>query len=404
MRVKRGENGVAQECNGGGKREIPERTRGSAVSSHLRKSGIIQPGIKPGSPRWEAISLTAQPPCFPYVNRPALGNEIRLPLNNISTTHEAPPSWDDLAADWLTSSVVRCLLVTGLRRPALESVTSEYRRESSADPELNAFIYTLVKVLFGWGGGISWKQNSGRTPEHLEVTMNGLYGLWKCAYSRVILHDEEPPFECPVKALKNEISTADDSEVRRVWSSTRIKKGGKRNGRSPRKPVDQRHHPTRFLNAKIPGATPAGVEPSFVLLAEVEEASSHLLTADILVSEPAWPCVSPGTAQGRPLCAGRGPPQRRTLTVTEVVPTDLQISPYYLASEIWAALNIDVLRSDDDEPWGGWNITGMQERGETGDLRVNPPTSGIAWHDSHMRKSKSEPAGNRTRFAYVGAK
>ncbi|KAJ8866590.1 hypothetical protein PR048_032449 [Dryococelus australis] len=51
---------------------------------------------------------------------PALGNEIHLPLNNISTTHEAPPSWDDpdvLEADWLTSSVVRCLVVTGLRTP-----------------------------------------------------------------------------------------------------------------------------------------------------------------------------------------------------------------------------------------------------------------------------------------------
>ncbi|KAJ8876291.1 hypothetical protein PR048_024201 [Dryococelus australis] len=49
------------------------------------------------------------------MNRPALGNEIHLPLDNISTTHEAPPLRDDsvvLAADWLTSSVVWCPLVT----------------------------------------------------------------------------------------------------------------------------------------------------------------------------------------------------------------------------------------------------------------------------------------------------
>ncbi|KAJ8880610.1 hypothetical protein PR048_017080 [Dryococelus australis] len=43
-----------------------------------------------------------------------------------------------------------------------------------------------------------------------------------------------------------------------------------------------------------------------------------------------------------------------------------------------------------------------ERAGETGDLRENPPTSGIVRHDSHMRKSGSDPAGNRTRFVYVG--
>ncbi|KAJ8873235.1 hypothetical protein PR048_026869 [Dryococelus australis] len=32
--------------------------------------------------------------------------------------------------------------------------------------------------------------------------------------------------------------------------------------------------------------------------------------------------------------------------------------------------------------------------GETGGLRVNPPTSGIVRHDSHLQKSQSEPAGD----------
>ncbi|KAJ8888577.1 hypothetical protein PR048_008069 [Dryococelus australis] len=43
----------------------------------------------------------------------------------------------------------------------------------------------------------------------------------------------------------------------------------------------------------------------------------------------------------------------------------------------------------------------MNERaGETGDPRDDPPTSGIIRHNSHMRKSGSEPVGNRTRFTY----
>ncbi|KAJ8877077.1 hypothetical protein PR048_021529 [Dryococelus australis] len=41
--------------------------------------------------------------------------------------------------------------------------------------------------------------------------------------------------------------------------------------------------------------------------------------------------------------------------------------------------------------------------GETRDPRGNPPTNGTVRHDSHKRKSGSDPAGNRIRFAVVGA-
>ncbi|KAJ8869222.1 hypothetical protein PR048_030794 [Dryococelus australis] len=45
----------------------------------------------------------------------------------------------------------------------------------------------------------------------------------------------------------------------------------------------------------------------------------------------------------------------------------------------------------------------MQGRGETGDPRENPLTSGIVrGHNSHMRKSRSGPTGDRARFALVG--
>ncbi|KAJ8870039.1 hypothetical protein PR048_029050 [Dryococelus australis] len=41
-----------------------------------------------------------------------------------------------------------------------------------------------------------------------------------------------------------------------------------------------------------------------------------------------------------------------------------------------------------------WNSAGMKRRGETGDPRENPLTSGIVQHDSHMPKSGSDPAGD----------
>ncbi|KAJ8890903.1 hypothetical protein PR048_010412 [Dryococelus australis] len=66
-----------------------------------------------------------------------------------------------------------------------------------------------------------------------------------------------------------------------------------------------------------------------------------------------------------------------------------------VSEEIWAALNIEVLRADEGEARNA-------RVGVTGDPRENPPTSGFVRHDSHMRESGSDPAGNRTRFALMG--
>ncbi|KAJ8866104.1 hypothetical protein PR048_033628 [Dryococelus australis] len=65
---------------------------------------------------------------------------------------------------------------------------------------------------------------------------------------------------------------------------------------------------------------------------------------------------------------------------------------------LWAALNIEVLRNAKRSENGAvpeW------KGGEVGDPRENSPTSGIVRHDSHLRKSGSEPAGDSTRFALV---
>ncbi|KAJ8873467.1 hypothetical protein PR048_024285 [Dryococelus australis] len=63
MMVKGGENGAAPECKGEGNgrsRENPPTNSIVRYDSHLRKSGVTRPGIEPGSPWWEASSLTTQ--------------------------------------------------------------------------------------------------------------------------------------------------------------------------------------------------------------------------------------------------------------------------------------------------------------------------------------------------------
>ncbi|KAJ8867592.1 hypothetical protein PR048_031394 [Dryococelus australis] len=57
---------------------------------------------------------------------------------------------------------------------------------------------------------------------------------------------------------------------------------------------------------------------------------------------------------------------------------------------------------------GWWSEVSKEQRrnsmaGETGNPRENPPVSGIVRRDHHTRKSGSDPAGNRTRFAHVGS-
>ncbi|KAJ8891929.1 hypothetical protein PR048_004488 [Dryococelus australis] len=43
-----------------------------------------------------------------------------------------------------------------------------------------------------------------------------------------------------------------------------------------------------------------------------------------------------------------------------------------------------------------------ERAGENGRARENPPTSGVVRHDSHLRKSGTDPAGSRTRLVWLG--
>ncbi|KAJ8895941.1 hypothetical protein PR048_001282 [Dryococelus australis] len=73
-----------------------------------------------------------------------------------------------------------------------------------------------------------------------------------------------------------------------------------------------------------------------------------------------------------------------------------------LSEEICTAFNIEVLRADEGETRVSTEQCSNKGAGETGYLRENSPTSAIVWHVSLLRKSWSDPAGNRTRFALVG--
>ncbi|KAJ8873901.1 hypothetical protein PR048_024737 [Dryococelus australis] len=64
----------------------------------------------------------------------------------------------------------------------------------------------------------------------------------------------------------------------------------------------------------------------------------------------------------------------------------------------WKAVNTEDLSADESEARCIWSSAGMGGRGETGDPRENPTTSGIVQRDSDVQKSKSDPAGNWARW------
>ncbi|KAJ8894478.1 hypothetical protein PR048_007132 [Dryococelus australis] len=61
--------------------------------------------------------------------------------------------------------------------------------------------------------------------------------------------------------------------------------------------------------------------------------------------------------------------------------------------------NLNILRADADEARSVWSSNGKK-----GEPRENPPSSDIVQHVSHVRKSRSDPAGDRTRFSWGTAK
>ncbi|KAJ8887400.1 hypothetical protein PR048_013615 [Dryococelus australis] len=67
------------------------------------------------------------------------------------------------------------------------------------------------------------------------------------------------------------------------------------------------------------------------------------------------------------------------------------------SGEIWAPLKNEALRADAGETRLKWISAGPKGRS-----RVNPSTRGIVRQDSRVRKSGSEPAMKRTRFASMG--
>ncbi|KAJ8882349.1 hypothetical protein PR048_014151 [Dryococelus australis] len=69
------------------------------------------------------------------------------------------------------------------------------------------------------------------------------------------------------------------------------------------------------------------------------------------------------------------------------------------SGEVWVALNIGILRVDESEV--GMEYRWNARAGETRDPQGNPPTDGIVWNDSNVRKSRSDSTGNQTRFALL---
>ncbi|KAJ8875138.1 hypothetical protein PR048_023031 [Dryococelus australis] len=161
-------------------------------------------------------------------------------------------------------------------------------------------------------------------------------------------------------------------------------------GRSPRKPADKRHRPGTIPACGNPWATPPPPGPG------IEPARARSSTS----VDESWKRFAAKRGRegdgGRPRVEGSLRLFRTALCKQRAGPRP---SGERCGGEIWAAINIEVLRADEGESRWERSSAGTQGRGETGDTIENSPVSIIARHDYHTRKSESDPTGNRTWFA-----
>ncbi|KAJ8894367.1 hypothetical protein PR048_007018 [Dryococelus australis] len=153
------------------------------------------------------------------------------------------------------------------------------------------------------------------------------------------------------------------------------------------KTADQLHRPARFLHAKIRTGETENLEANRVQF----PAGSPL---DVRMWSSCWTM---------PLFGGfsRGLFHRPALNTTfQSLRTGRDERPVVVLYSLQecAKLQTCLLCVENARAEQRRNV----KAGKTGDPRENPLTSGIVRYDSHVWKSKSNPAGNRIMFALVG--
>ncbi|KAJ8876738.1 hypothetical protein PR048_021185 [Dryococelus australis] len=143
----------------------------------------------------------------------------------------------------------------------------------------------------------------------------------------------------------------------------------------------------RIDYTKDPWVRPVGrVRPLSPLSLSHTHAHTHALS-------PSLAAISRELCPGQGKCGARSITRHRVVTPAELRTRNTRVvsAPRPRDSDL---LLSGVNRSANPSTTGAV-INGA---GETGDPRENPPTSLIVRHDSHMRKSGSDPAGDWTRF------
>ncbi|KAJ8877583.1 hypothetical protein PR048_022038 [Dryococelus australis] len=148
--ARAGETGVPEE------KKPP--TRGIVRhDSHMRKSGVTWPGIEPGSPWWEASSLTAQPPNWAPVHN--VCSVVATPLESRRATscsyNSSHPLWHAL---------YKCLQdIHGdsspfLLQPFHELGSGFWPRLTSPHPEIQFVPNMFLGLRSGlWAGQFDWR-------------------------------------------------------------------------------------------------------------------------------------------------------------------------------------------------------------------------------------------------------
>ncbi|KAJ8874585.1 hypothetical protein PR048_025451 [Dryococelus australis] len=369
IRVKRGECGASPECESGGKGEIPEETRRSAASSGTiltcENSGDSTAGIEPGPP--EASVLTTTP------LRPHL--KLKKSMVNVRTD-------------------------------------SRLREDLSTIPCPANFIsvfHGFSRPLQGNAGNVTYYRLWPTHSKFMPVTRSRVISVGKP--QQVVCHHGEGP---SVGRASGQIH-ASRGRGKAVISSHPLPATTE----TPpllftRRGVDELAGPSRGG-----GGAEARLRRGFLLpprrRARPSEVAGGIIhdrsrgAAELRGARGgfrpgmSWRVIPKGAALSPPLPP---PHHRRCSHLVNVCIQQGEDGVLWRRSTPTSRLDVLTL-----PPTTAARVKrGMERRGnaiareETADPRENSPNSGIVRHDSHMRMSWCDPAGNRTLFALRGGK
>ncbi|KAJ8894023.1 hypothetical protein PR048_006633 [Dryococelus australis] len=437
LKVKNaGRFGVGMKVRG--EREIPDKTHRPKASSG--ENSVTRPGIEPGSTWWEASVLIAQPPGYtkggshgpkrwPWLPNPSLPQRIPPCMDSLPCrrkglspeTHLAPVP--TLAVHLILSNRAGALKTTlsGFRKPMNDALVHRpgisVGRLMFHNPALSGGFYSpctielVGKIANGHICEARFPKYSCQIISH--YIHEGSMGQCLTAQVFTLVGIEQLRNAMVGESLVSGENSVASGNVRRVSYLSVLQPLFANIHKHNQKRFPDVHHRTRTAQHENRKERMMWRYVFLLFLWLLRSwGSPGGVVVRLLASHQGEPGSIPGRATPGSSHVGIVPDDaagRRVFSrISRFPPPFISVLLHTHLASPSSALRTSMLRAAQISVLHNRPFTVSMEQRQNGRVggsrrsRENPPASGIVRHDPHMRKSVSDPAGDRTRFALLG--